>query len=671
MYNEDIMYFNQQLFFFKDKLYGSVSSFEASISSNSTDMKRFSAPTLFLSIISDTDRSKRFNILNYQDTVDFVIKLRRALKNPKLAFETGNEIFLKYNNGKSFKVQFVQSQSMNNEWLVVFEIRHNDSDFGRVIMPFSPIFMSMIKKLESYINNCDQMSISMVNRAMFSNMIDRLQGIENAIKMLPTHLQSNIQNESSMNHMDPYDAPLNQTPPKMKSEVQPEPESKEPVNEEDKQAAEVQNDFDSFVEDKIDDVVIPEVEKTDTVVKDKEEAFQLDSPLAEKVLNWNLKNLEDVIYALITRESPFVKFNEMIRGDIGFEILPDMSDQETKEFTYISSLMFHTLLQNYSRNSAPFPATIPILSYEPKTSEVQNKILATDILMINAYIKTMRAKLEDKVADAMENKAIFHIAFRCFSDPILFGFINENDKNTIAGTVCERFKAFKAKGFFKEYDEYIQSFKLTEINRTDISTFVTNMIDSVLGKIPPITENLKGMRSRNEVLFDSIAKYSLEQINELVKAEVEIKLANYEAVKDRFDEETIKIIDDARKVIPTKFDKPKKKGVITKDPNVFKYVYSYRKEIPEEYREKLLKALNGIGKNRFEWKGFPIEEVGDRVVIALYCWNTSSRSESYKIFVSELVEQCAMTKDLIIAKVKDELQNETQYQTEDEWSNCI
>jgi len=196
------------------------------------------------------------------------------------------------------------------------------------------------------------------------------------------------------------------------------------------------------------------------------------------------------------------------------------------------------------------------------------------------------------------------------------------------------------------------------------------MINSVLGKIPPISESLKGMKSRNEVLFDSIAKYSLEQINEIVKAEVEIKLANYEAVKDRFDKEIIDIIETARKVIPTKFDKPKNNGIV-KDPNVYKYVHSYRNEIPEEYRDKLLKTLSGIGKNRFDWKGFPIEEVGDRVVIALYCWNTSSRSESYKLFVSELVEQCAMTKDLIIAKVKDELQNETRYQTNDEWSDLL
>jgi len=688
MYNEDTMWFNQSLFFFKDQLYGSLSSFEISISTNSADFKRFSAPTLFLSIQSDSDRSKRFNILNYTDIVDLTIKLRRSLKNPELAFKQGTEIYLKYNNGKSLKVQFIESQSMNNEWLVVFEIRHNDSDFGKIIMPFSPVFMSLVKKFESYINNCDQMSISMVNRALFSNMIDKLQGIENAIKIIPSQIQTtNISNESYINHKESYDSSLNQNPPKTKSQVEPETETisievqkadevtkNETVYPEEvlKKSVEhtVQNEFDSFMNDNIDKVDVPEIDKDDKVVEDKEKSFEIDSPLAEKVLNWDLMNLENVLYALITRESPFVKFNKMIETDIGFETLPDMTEEEEKTFTYISGLMFHTLLQNYSRNNAAFPPTVPVLSYEPKKCDIQNKILAIDVLMINAYLKLMRSKVESKVADAMENKAILHIAFRCFADPLLFAFIHKEDKNTIVGTVKERFKAFKAKGFFTKYDEYIKSYGLTEITLSEISNFVNSMIDNVLGKIPTILENLKGMKSRNEALLDSIDKYSLEQINELIKAEVEVKLANYEAVKDKFDDEITAIIDSARNVTPAHLKPTKKNGVITKDPNVYKYVYSYRNEIPKEYQDKLLDVLKNIGKNKFDWSGFPIDEIGDRVIIALYCWNNSSRSESYKIYVSELVEQCAMTKDLIIVKVKEELQTETRYQTEDEWS-CL
>jgi len=341
-----------------------------------------------------------------------------------------------------------------------------------------------------------------------------------------------------------------------------------------------------------------------------------------------------------------------------------------KTISYVSSLMFHSLLQNYSRNNAAFPPSVPIISYSPKTKDVKNSILAVDLLLINAYLKLMRAKLEDKDSDAMSNKAILHIAFRCFSDPIMFGFLNEENKNTIVGSVKERFKAFKQKGFFKEYDEYIQRYGLTEITENEISSFVSKMTSSVLGKIPNIMNEVKEMRARNEVLLETIDKYSLEQIDELVKAEVEVKLANYEMVKDRFDDEIVKIIDEARGTMPSKIKEKtqKAKPTLTKDPNIYKYVYSYRTEIPEEYREKLLDVLKNIGKNRFDWTGFPIEEIGDRVVVALYCWNNSSRSEAYKLFVADHVEQCGMTKDLIIAKVKNELDTEKSYETDDEWS---
>lgn len=114
--------------------------------------------------------------------------------------------------------------------------------------------------------------------------------------------------------------------------------------------------------------------------------------------------------------------------------------------------------------------------------------------------------------------------------------------------------------------------------------------------------------------------------------------------------------------------KPKKKSVTIgrkkesstkKQPHVYRLVNQYRNELPEQMRNVILEHLKKIGDKNFVWSYDELspEEVGENVLKILYIWNESDKKGSFKDFVANKFEQCILTKDLIIAKIRNEYEN--------------
>ena len=643
MYNEDTSWFNQSLYSYKDNMFGSNSSFEVSISCNTNDFKYFSAPSLQLSIITITDKTRRTCNLSYVDVIDLILKIKQIQKDIKYAFDTGSQFLCKYQNGRSLTFSFLTAKQMNNEKVIEIDIRYNEGDFGKVYLPFGSVFLAFVKKLEIYSNTCDQLSISITNRFLYSNIFQQLSGMRGDIKGIPDQISTSIE--------------LTSTP-----DIIPDSDKLNVKNE-------IQDNFVGYVETEIDNIVVPEITSTEK----KEVIQEFNSPFIFKLLNGNIRVLEDLIFSYITKPNPFMELIRNISVLYEKEILPGFTDDDNKSYSYISSLIFHTHLQNYTKNNIPIPATTNILKYDGEEFTNQQIIeLLYDVFIIGCYIKIVRERLSDKEPDAIKNKSVLHIAYRCFTDVLIFSFLDKVDSNAIKTCISERFKSYSISGIFKEFDEILKSYGCTAINQMDINTFTSQIIDNIMGKKGDnITNFHNNLYHKNDVVLPSINKLSLEQINDLVKLEVEKKVnSNFNVSNTEFPEEILHYF--KAKTKTATIGKPNKTTKVNgkKEPHVYRLAKQYRNEIPETKREIILEHLKNISNSDFVWvfEELTPEELGENILKILYVWNESSKNGTFKEFVSEKFEQCMLSRELLITKIRN-IELAEDKTTDENWDN--
>jgi len=653
MYSENTTWFNQSIFSYRDNIFGSNSTLELSISSNTNDFKYFSAPNLMITIIADSDRSRKNCNLSYVDLIDLVLRLRQIQKDISYTFESGAEILCKYQKMRTLKFSFKIAES-NQQQVVEIEIRHNESDFGKIYIPYGTIFLALIKKLETYANTCDQLSLSLVNRYLMTSILEVNNGMRNEIRGIPEQIACAVnpglgRAESVVVAHDGDDAPA------FKSVTTSEDVEKYTGQ---KLEDDTQDNFSGFIDENIDNIKIPEMEKIENNGPNKAHR-EFNSPLVYNILNGKIETIENLLYAVIAKPNPFIEFINTLKPSYEKDVLPQITDEEMNSYAYLSCLIFHTHLQNYSRTGTPIPSTTNILKYKsPEKIDTYNIELMYDILTLGSYIKIMRERIEDKEGDAMNNKSVLHLAFRCFTDILLFSFINKVDKNAIKSCVLERFNTYKEKGVFNTYNEILISYSCTPVTVLDMDTYVSGLVENVVGKGDDILTLHNDLYNADDVKLPSINNFNLEQINDLIKVEVEYKLGNYDNIdKASFSEDIISLFEKKKKITAKPKKDTVKKETVEKDPHVYRLVYQYRNEIPERLRETLLSYLKGIEKNDVVWEfETEIEEMGDNILKAIYAWNESEkgRSGTYKNFVANNFEQCMLTKDLILAKLKIE-----------------
>ncbi len=186
--NDERIFFNQNMIYYKDKTYNSGGSLEVSICNNTTDYKTFSAPTIHLSVIGENNL-RRLSIINYVDSVDLYNSFKTIIQNVETIYQTNrnNVLIKKYQFDRILKFEFIQIQDIN-ERVVSISIIFNSSDFTKVVIPYSVFCAFVIGILKYFVNQYVDITFTMSMRNLMTEILEQNKSIKNNIKVLPSVL---------------------------------------------------------------------------------------------------------------------------------------------------------------------------------------------------------------------------------------------------------------------------------------------------------------------------------------------------------------------------------------------------------------------------------------------------------------------------------------------------
>jgi hypothetical protein len=618
MISEKTKWFNQSVFTYKDKHYGTEGYLRLSISTNTEDYTSFNSPSLLLSINNNYQKSLTFHLSECNDLI-------KTFKTMTLNGEV-IEIQRKYKKDIFYLKFFVDKNT--NERLVLVEIRNNETDFTKVIMPLLiqfEAFMTCLRQFsEKYIDTCMILLTKTIDSTIYKS-IEQMPGLLRGIS-------SNIVTEERIQ----------------------ESRAPEPGNEQVQAAEQTIEQLDRFLGNEMQNIKVPEIE-----VEVKENVQKVESFFVEKVIENDLKNLENILINCTTAQNPIESFSQFIKSKDNEEFtpLPGLSEDDKKSLLYISKMLFLTSYKSYLTNGGVLPDRVPIFKYKPSVVVEKNNEVATDLLVLHLFVRSIRRRLEGKSSDATLNKALFYFQFRCFVDPLIFSFMDDKDGKRLENIVMTRYKYFKSIGIFNSYFKLLEDMNCVTVNDDDIKTGVLEVIENVIRKTPLISALHQKLFDGGGVKLPSSNTFSLEQIlNEIVPFEVDVKLGadikNEEVLKgikrkNNISDEILNYLLKGK----TKVRSDKKK----EDSNLLRFVKFYDSEIPDEVKEKFFEYIdkNQIKKYDFTIKDFDLDLFGDNIVKGLYIWDPEKYGKNYKEFFST-VESELMSKELIIAKVKQQ-----------------
>jgi len=614
------VWFNQLLFYHKDIEFNSDGTIELALSSYTSDYKTFSAPNLIFSIINNN--SRRSFTLNYQNAVDLIDSLRGILNNPDIFKSDGIELFKKYHYDRSLKITF---RKFNDNQIVTINIYYNESDFGKIIIHFN-LFKAFASLIKYYIEKYIDIGFSMSNRTISTEILEQLKGVNVSIRTIPSMFPASINIKNI--ETDVPDSILK--------------ESEEKIQE-----------LDSFMETSLENIVLPE-EKVIPVETKQEGKVEINSKFLDKVMSKDLSVLENLITSASVSQYPINAISETIKKSLGIDLLSGISEKDLKSSLYISKLIYLTSLNCYSNFDVPIPSSLPVIKAKltnKMSSETADVIF--DLLTFSGYVRCLRSKLESKINDATTNKAIFYMGLRCFTDIFVYSFLDDLDPNVIKSCVLNRFKDYRDKKVFENYDELLTSYSCSLVTEKDMNDFMNILITKVIGKSKFIDEMHSDMYSKKIVKLNPDNNFSLEQIIKMViPAEVFTRLQN--DIKD-YHEELPENVLELFKVVEEKKEVKKKEA---KKNNIARFVKAFENEIPEKYRSDFLTYIEGLSNN-FDYTKFRLNEFGDNIVKAIYEWNESNKNEKYTDFYDRC-ENSLMSKDLILAKMNTKKEEKSE-----------
>jgi hypothetical protein len=415
----------------------------------------------------------------------------------------------------------------------------------------------------------------------------------------------------------------------------------------------------------MENIDIPEIEK---VANETEKVTETESVLVKYYMDGDLKNLETSVRNYFMTPAPLLSLTEDIKNkvkhvikDENFTLMPGVTDNDLKSLVYISTLSPSIIYQNNLNILMPVPATTPVLKYDVKDFTDDNLNIAYDLFLFNLYIRNTRRNLENKIEDVIENRALFNIQLRSFTDPIVFTFIDKVDKTKLSSIILSRYKYFDSIGVFDFYKDLLKTNNCPEITESDILSVVDEAVEKVVGKSPYIDILHTNMEDPNKLRVSAKNDLSLEQIiNEVLPLEIAEKtgknLKNEQIINQI--KETHNISDEIIELfLNDKKKKTTKKETTKVTSNLERLIRTqFIDEVPEQYRVTFMKNILELGNNKFDLENaqFPIDEFGDNVIKALYLWDPENDpivSKNYKKYFLK-VEQELMERDLILAKIK-------------------
>jgi len=693
---EDLKWINQSLYSYKDKQFETNGYLDISINLNTEDNITFSQPKLIFNL---DNLGQRRNIrLSISDCIDLIESLNVVRENIQNVYNNpqSGDITKRYNNNKDFIFEF---RALNKQPLVVMRIKHNESDEGKIIFPIKPVLSIISQIVESFVDNIISISIDLPARYLASISANRLQETTNLLKALPSQLVP-IQPESYPSPHPIQDIVKNLD---RREEIEPvidgslKVASSEDINYtgtrcaicgedqfdtpsgitcknghggadsiDDKEQA---DEFEQFAAEEEPKVRIPELE-SDALEPKEAIAQEYKSPFIEHTLKNNILNLDQMLNALFTNNNPLRTIMDTINNGQGYTLLPGISEKDLKSVMYISNLYFKMNFQSYIQNQTGFPSAIPVVKYAGSDEDRATIELSYDLMMISAYLKLYRNRMESINSDPYTNGALIHFSFRCFLDVATYSYLNGKNSEAIKNTVVSRFKYFRETGFFDNYDRNLSGENQKPIYENEIGEFIDKVFDNVV-ESDNIDIRHFNAHDASSVKLPPDNNFNLEQItNDIVK--YEIKTLFGQRIEDLTNDEDIILLFNKKikkKIKPTDH-RPEKRKVET---HVLRYVKLKANELTETIRDSFIEYVDSIENKAYNYfnSGFTIEELPEIILQTVYTWNNYiNESMKYTDFVVR-IEEC-ISKDLIISKIKELESSAKEEETETgDWSNAF
>ena len=639
---EEKTWFNQLLLHHKDSYYNSGGSFEVGLSSNTSDFKTFSSVSLNISI---TNGIKKVYNLNYQNAIDLMRSFKEVTDNIQKIFESTSsiDILKRYYSDKSLKVKFA---NLNGDYVTSLSIINNQSDFTEVIIPYSTVFIPFCLLLKSFIENFLKLNIDLSLRSTISESLTYITQIKDSIKTIPSSIISYVGDQGLITNTA-ENAEVAPTKARDSSEL-------------DSEMEQTYTELNNFLGEDMNNIIIPEL-NTLSVEKEKEIRI-IESQFMNNVLKGDINTLEYMISSLSVVKNPLQTIYTTILSSITnlsdkFSFFPGTFDDEIKSYCYLSKSIYNYYFRRYSDHNTSIPSAIPALKVRVSSCTDENLNLAYDLLLILAYVRVLRSKLEIKESSCIKNKAIFYMGLRLFFDPFVFSFMDNKDPNIIKSCVLDRFKYYSKQGFFKSYSTLLDSYRITDITENEVMAIINQLAEKVFRKGVFVDILHNDYYNEKVLRIPSKNSLTLEQIIEdgiPLQSYVYSKITN---LKD--DEEFEKIISSYEGVISDPvsdaFLGKKRRENKEKESNIVRASKFYSTDIPEEFRNDFIEHVKNIGNFDYDFENdkFTIEEFKDNIIKVLYVWNESEKNITYTEFMTK-IEECVLSKDLILTKYKSQ-----------------
>lgn len=677
---EDLKWMNQSLWSYIDKSYDTHGYLDISVSINTSDDITFSPPKLVFNL--DNQGQRRSVRLSYSNVVDLIDSLNYAgenmgeiLKNPQ-----SGDITKRYNKDKDFIIEF-RLLPERGEAVASIKISHNYSDQGKIIIPMKPdpVFKTLGRILRMFEDNYVKFSLDMPNRYLASLQATRLNSIENLIKIIPTQLApvqpsyipqekipDNIPDNTghaeedpnikmtgtrcSMCGADQFDTPHGVTCKNGHGGA-------DAIDEE-------QNEFEQFADENVDSVRIPELEG-DIIEKLEPTQQGYQSPFIGRMLKNNIHNLETMLFALFTNSNPLKTIMDTLHEGQTYTLLPGATEKDIKSILYLSNLYFKSHFQSYVQNQTAFPSQVPVVKYKGIGVDRETIELSHDLLMVGAYLKIYRNRMEAINADPYTNGALIHFAFRCFLDVATYSYLNDTNIEAIKNCITSRYKSFSESGFFGHYDRNLEGAKQRAVTLTEIIEYIDKVFNNVVDQEDVDVKHFNA-HDTGTFKIPPVNNFTVDQItNEIVK--YEIKTMFGQRIEDLTGNEEIIIAFNTK--LPKKYKQTDHRPEPRKtETHVLRYIKLKANEIPERFRTEFVTYIEEMGSNKYDFINSPFktEELNDTAIKSLYVWNDYIEDNlKYTDYVLK-VEDC-IDKDLIIAKVKDA----PSTSEESDWSSTL
>lgn len=685
--NTERIWLNNNLFQFTDEDYGTNGTVDFSATLSTTDSHHFSPLRLLISISQDNYR--KTCTLSFYQVNELLNTINEIMKS-----DTYHKIYVDNNpvdverkiSNKLFRLLFKKSKHGND--CVLLGIYNSQTDKAVCVVTID-VFKCLISILEQFKNNFFSIENSIIDRHLKSLEINELSSINNSIKMMPKTIDelyeqiqtisrkldtlklsgSNCESNCESNETEYVDNENNNINNEQHENLNNNHEVEEEV-EVDEQIQE----FENFVGKDFENINVPELTDIPKEDNQKETIQQISSDFIEKVLSNNLTNLSKLTKRILTEDCKIFKFRDLIKDELEFDITEPISDKDIKSGTYISELEIRYKSKMYYFNGANYPQTCVLIIGEINGEiNEHNKSLAYDLLMIHAYLKNFRTKMEYRTNDQTISCSDFHINLRLFTDVFTYSFLLNENSNVVKNSIISRYKNFSDSGFFSEFDKILDDYNLDKITNDEIGNYV-NAVISKLSDINYISELHNELYEQGKVKLPTQNKFSLEQIiNEVVPLEV-AKSMNLDLDNDsdkigvdlnKIDDKILSIFKDNKKIKPEK----------EKQTNLYRFVKYHDNEIPEDYKDEFFFEIKNLGYENFDFinTNFPLNEFGENIIKGLYQWNIL---DDKKIKYTEFFHMCNETilgKNDILEKLRNTSNSEdnTENDDYDSWEDII